>query len=139
MQKFPQRLALDRDAGLSPLAGAARRAGNRLLDLHCGLWGVAPVVDAHVDRAIALRAQARNEAGAQNGSLPETRLPEKHGQKFALYAPRKFGDLFFASEEVGARLFGKGGKAEPGVAFVDCRGFGRRGVLADSLRLGVHC
>jgi hypothetical protein len=45
-----------------------------------------PVVDAHVDRAVALRAQARHEAGAQDRGLAQARLAEQHGQQLALHA-----------------------------------------------------
>ena len=105
MQKFPQRLALDRDAYLGPLTRAARRLSDRLFDLHGRLRSLARVIDAHIDRAVALRAQARDEAGAQDGSFAEARLAEEHGQEFALHPARKFRDLILAPVEVGARLF----------------------------------
>ncbi len=58
--------------------------------------------------------------------LPETRLPKEDGKQLALHPPRKLGDLFFAPKEVGARLLGEGGKAEPRIALVDGSGASSR-------------
>src|ERR1700683_1484688 len=107
VQELPERLAFPGDAGLCPLARAPRRAGNRLLDLQGRLGRGARVVDAYIDRTIALAAQPRHKPGAQNRGFSQSRLTEEDGQKLALHASCKLGDLLFATKEVSARLLGE--------------------------------
>ncbi len=112
VQEFPQRLALRpprRPGSTRPeRPGVARIA---CLICSAGSGASRDVVDAHVDRAIALAAQPRHEAGAQDRGLAEARLAEQHREELALHAPRELGDLLFAAEEVTARLLGEGGEA----------------------------
>ena len=77
------------------------------------------VVDAHIDRAIAFRPQARNDARAQYRRLAQARLPNRIGQLLALHAPAEFGDLVFAAVEVAARLFAEGRQPQPRVLGID--------------------
>ena len=119
VQELPERLAGGRDARLGPLAGMTCGLQDRLLDLLAGLRRVGGVGDAHVDRAIALAAQARHQAGAQDRSLAEPRLAEQHGEELALHATRELGDLLVAAEEESPRVLGERGEAEPGMAIVD--------------------
>ena len=104
------------DARLGPLAGVAGRLQDRLLDLLAGLRRVGGVGDAHVDRAVALAAQARHQAGAQDRGLAEPRLAEQHGEELALHAARELGDFLVAAEEEAARVLGERGEAEPRMA-----------------------
>ena len=104
VQEFPQRLAGAGDAGLRPLAGVARGLQDRLLDLLAGLRRIGGVGDAHVDRAVAVPAQPRHEAGAQDRRLSEPGLAEQHGQELALHAARELGDFLVAAVEE-ARAF----------------------------------
>ena len=119
MQELPQRFALDRGTGRVQCPAAARGAEDRLLDLLGRRRRFRVVVEAHVDRAKALGAQARHQAGAQQRRLAEARLAEQHGEQLALHAARELGGLFVAAVEVGACLLGVGGQAEPGIFRID--------------------
>ena len=72
VQELPQRLARDGHAHLGPLARKARRVPDRLLDLLGRLGRLPTVIDAHVNRAVPLAAQARHEPGPQDRGLAET-------------------------------------------------------------------
>ena len=137
MQKLPQRFALLRDAGLSPLARVARGLQNGALDLLRGLRRLAAVVDAHINRAIALSAQTRHQTGAQNRGFAETRLAEQDGQQLALHAARQLRNFLLPSVEILPGLFGERGEAQPWIGGIDGR-CGRCRVAG--VRWGqVHC
>ena len=121
MQEFPQRFAVDRRPRPGPTAHRYGRAQDRLLDLFRGL-GRGRVVDAHVDRAVALLPQARDDAGVEDRSLAEPGLSEQDRQQLALHAAGEFGDLLVAAVEEAARLFGERGQTRPGLLRID-RGF----------------
>ena len=133
MEKLPQRLTGYRNAYLGPLSGALRSACDCLLDLLSGRWRIATVVDAHIHRAVALRAQPRHEASPQDRGLAEARLAEQHRQALALHAPREFSDLFLAAMEVGSRLLGERREPKPRIRGIHRRrgghGIGLRGGL----------
>ena len=111
MQKFPQRFAFYCRTGFGPLTGSGGGRENCLLDLLGGRRRIGGVIDPNVDRAIALWAQSRHDARAQDRGLAKTGLTEQHGQEFALYASRQFADLLFTAIEKAARFFGEGGEA----------------------------
>src|SRR6185437_16329790 len=121
MEEFPQRFAGNRDADVRPLPGRFARAEDRLLDLLARRRRVARIVDAHVDRAEAERAQPGNDAGAQDRSLAETGLAEQDRQELPLNAPRKLGDLLLAPVKELARLLGERDEPEPRVLGIDRR------------------
>src|ERR1700721_1084523 len=137
VQKFPQRLPLDRDARLRPLAAAPGGAAHRVLDLFGGLRRVPAVVDAYIDGAVALGAQTRRESGPQDGGLAETRLAEQHREELALHPARELGDLLVAPVEISPRLFRERRQSQPGIALVHRIG-GRIGGR-HALWLRVHC
>ena len=124
VEELPQRLSGDGHARLRPLAGAPRRARDRLLDLLGGFGRVPAVVDAHIDRAIALCPQPRHETGAQDRGLAEAGLAEQHGEQLPLHAAREFRHLLFAAVEVGSGFLREGRETEPWVGGVDGRGGG---------------
>ncbi len=111
VQELPQGLALDGDTHLGPLAGEPGAARDRFLDLLRGLGRVAAVVDAHVNRAVALAAQARHEARAQDRGLAEARLAKQYRQELALHAAGELSDLRLAAIEILACLLSEGGEA----------------------------
>src|SRR6185369_9591771 len=93
VQELPERLILDRGAGLRPRPRGECLAEHRLLDLLRRRRRLAAVVEPHVDRAVAGGPQPRNEAGAQDRGLAEAALAEQHGEELSLYASREIGDL----------------------------------------------
>ena len=119
VQEFPQRFTGDRRADVRPLAGRLARAEDRLLDLLRRRWRVARVIDAHVHRAVAERAQSRHDAGAQDRRLAEARLAEQQRQELALDASSELGDLLLAPEEERARFLGERREAKPRVVGID--------------------
>ena len=121
VHELPQRLTLDRGAGLRPSARCERLAEHRLLDLLGGRRRVGAVVEPHVDRTIAFGSQPRHQAGAQDRGLAQAALAEQHREWLALHAACQFGDLFLAPVEVLARRFGERIQPEPGLLGVDGR------------------
>jgi len=115
VQKLPQRFARFRDADLRPVAGRPRRTEDRLLDLLGRRWRFPRIVEPHIDRAIALGPQSRDDARAQDRRLAQARLAEQDREQFALHTTAELGNLLLATVEVGARLLGERREAEPGV------------------------
>jgi hypothetical protein len=121
VQELPERLARLRGAGLRPGAGVQGLAEDRLLDLLGRRRRVAGVVQPHVDRAVALGAQPRHQAGAQDRGLTQAALAEQHGERLALHAPGELGDLLLAAVEKRARRLGERVQPQPGLLRVDGR------------------
>ena len=119
VEKFPERLAGLGDAGLRPVSGGRGRAQDGLFDLLGGRRGFAAVVEPHIHGAIALGPEPRHETGAEDGGFSEARLAEEDGEELALHASPEFGDLLVAPVEIGARLLGEGGEAQPGILWID--------------------
>ena len=97
----------------------ACRATDGLFDLLGRLRGFLAVVDAHVDRAVALAAQTRHQSGTQNRSLAQTRLTEQHREQLALHPASEFGDLFVPPKEEGTGLLRERGQSQPRIALID--------------------
>src|SRR5947207_15206866 len=121
VEELPQRLSGRCDADLGPLPGLLRRTEDRGLDLLGGWRGLARIVDAHVHGAVTHRPEPRNDAGAQDRGLAETRLAEQQGKRLALHAPDELRDLILAAVEVRARLFAERVQPEPRMLRVDRR------------------
>ena len=119
VQELPQRLALDRRAGARPVPRLGGHLEDGLLDLLGRRRRVGRVVDADVDRAEALAAQPRHQAGAQQRGLAEAGLAEQDGQQLALHAPREFRGLVVAAVEIGARVLVVARQADPGILRID--------------------
>ena len=120
------------DAGLRPLTGVARGLQDGLLDLLAGLRRIGGVVDANIDRTVAVPAQARHEARAQDRGLAEAGLAEQHREELALHAARELGDFLLAAVEDSSRVSSVNEcEAEPGIALVHCgRGTARLSAAA---------
>ncbi len=137
VEELPQRFAVDRHAGLRPLARGFGRAEDRLLDLLGGLGRLRRIIEPNVDRAIALGPQPRHDPRAQDRRLAETRLAEQDREELALNAARELGDLLLAAVEVAARLLGERREAEPRMLRVDC-GVRGRAVRRRGGGVGAH-
>jgi hypothetical protein len=127
VQELPQRLALLGRAGARPGTGGARGPEHGLLDLVGGRQRGRAVIDADIDRAVALLAEPRHHARVEDRGLAEAGLAEEHRQQLALHAARELADLLFAAVELAAGLLGEGGEAEPGMLGIDRSVDRRRG------------
>ncbi len=119
VQELPERFAFDRHADLRPLAGALRRAKDGLLDLLGRRRRLGRIVEAHVDRAVALGPQPRHDPGTQDRGLAKPGLPEEDREQLALHAARELGHLLFAAVEIAARLLGERVESEPRMLRID--------------------
>jgi hypothetical protein len=121
VQELPERLAFHGGAGLGPRSRGLGRKEKRALDLLGGGRGPGVIVEPHVDRAVSLGPQPRDEAGLEDGRLAEARLAEEDREELALHPPAELRDLLVAAVEETAGLLGERDQAEPGVLGVDRR------------------
>lgn len=119
VEKLPQGLARGGDARLGPRSRVGGGAQHRPFHLLRWRRRFGAVVDSHIHRAEALRAQTRHHPGAQNRRLPEARLAEEDREQLALHATAQLRDLLVATVEKGPRLLGKRREPELGILWVD--------------------